>query len=111
MEHTEIVFSVCSVRPVFSVLKNSSGGAMDTPANTFRESTQWSTPIRDLGLTIAGTRLEPILAEFKRQVDAAGIRRLRPHFYLSTEWGVGFGTIAIAIPFYLARPDLIAVHA
>ena len=84
---------------------------MDTPANTFRESTQWSTPIRDLGLTIAGTRLEPILAEFKRQAEAAGIRRLRPHFYLSTEWGVGFGTIAIAIPFYLARPDLIAVHA
>ena len=26
----------------------------------------WSTPIRDLGLTIRGTRLEPILAEFER---------------------------------------------
>src|SRR5207245_10444900 len=39
-----------------------------------------------------------------------GIRRLQPRFYLSTEWGGPFGTIAIAIPFYLARSDLTALH-
>ena len=31
----------------------------------FHESNLWSTPIRDLGLTLEGTRLEPILAEFE----------------------------------------------
>jgi hypothetical protein len=36
---------------------------------------------------------------------------VRPHFYLSTEWGVPFGTVSIAIPFYLARQDLTALHA
>src|SRR4051795_6986714 len=77
----------------------------------FHESNLWSTPIRDLGLTIEGTRLEPILAEFMEEVRQAGITRLRPRFYLSTEWGVPFETVAIAIPFYLARPDLTALHA
>ena len=68
-------------------------------------------PIRGLGLAIAGPPLEPILAEFETELERAGIRRLRPRFYLSTEWGVPEGTIAIAIPFYLARPDLTALHA
>ena len=40
-----------------------------------------------------------------------GVRRLKPRFYLSTEWGVPTGTIAIAIPFYLANPELTALHA
>jgi hypothetical protein len=70
-----------------------------------------STPIRALGLKIAGSRLEPIIAEFLRELERAGVRRLRPHFYLSTEWGVPFDTISIAIPFYLARADLTALHA
>jgi hypothetical protein len=77
----------------------------------FHESNLWSTPIRDLGLTLEGTRLEPILAEFMEELRQAGITRVRPHFYLSTEWGVPFETVAIAIPFYLARPDLTALHA
>src|SRR6186997_1600932 len=77
----------------------------------FHESNLWSTPIRDLGLTIEGTRLEPILAEFSEELRQIGIIRVRPRFYLSTEWGVPFETVAIAIPFYLARPDLTALHA
>jgi hypothetical protein len=71
--------------------------AMSSEPLRFHESNLWSTPIRDLGLTIEGTRLEPIT-------------RLRPRFYLSSEWGVPFETIAIAIPFYLARPDLTALR-
>jgi hypothetical protein len=70
-----------------------------------------ATPIRDLGLSIEGTQLEPIIAEFKQELARAGIRRLQPHFYLSTEWGVPFDTISIAIPFYLATPELTALHA
>jgi hypothetical protein len=84
---------------------------MAADAVRFHESNLWSTPIRDLGLTIAGTRLEPILAEFEGELRAIGLTRVRPRFYLSTEWGVPFETVAVAIPFYLARPDLTALHA
>jgi hypothetical protein len=77
----------------------------------FHESNLWSTPIRDLDLTIEGTRLEPIVREFKDELERAGLTRVTPRFYLSTEWGVPFETVAIAIPFYLARPDLTALHA
>jgi hypothetical protein len=84
---------------------------MPLAATPFHETTLSSTPIRDLHLTIAGTPLEPILADFERELEHAGVRRVRPHFYLSTEWGVPWGTIAIAIPFYLARPDLTDFHA
>src|SRR5690242_16808198 len=81
------------------------------PPATFHEASLWSTPIRDLRLTIAGTPLEPILAEFERELNRAGVRKVRPHFYLSTEWGVPWGTVSIAIPFYLARRDLTDLHA
>lgn len=77
----------------------------------FREGTLLSRPIRDLGLTIEGTSLEPLVAEFLQELESMGIQRLRPHFYLSTEWIVNDGTIAIAIPFYLAHPELRAIHA
>ncbi len=39
-----------------------------------------------------------------------GLTRVPPTFYLSTEWGVVFGTVAIGIPFYLARPELTELH-
>ena len=74
----------------------------------FEESLK--TPIKDLGLTIEGTPLEPIIEEFKSELARLGIR-IRPRFYLSTEWGVPFGTVAIALPFYLVRSELIELHA
>ena len=70
-----------------------------------------STPLRDLGLRIAGTPLDGILQTFQQELLQRGITRLRPKFYLSTEWGVPFGTVSIAIPFYLARVDLTDLHA
>ena len=76
----------------------------------FREAHLEKVPIRDLGLAIAGTRLEPLVEAFRREVAAAGLSRVQPRFYLSTEWGVPFGTIAIALPFYLARPELARLH-
>jgi hypothetical protein len=76
----------------------------------FREHNWSSRPIRDLGLKIEGTRLEPAVAEFQRELDALGLR-VRPRLYLSTEWGVVTGTIAIAIPFYLAEEPLADLHA
>jgi hypothetical protein len=79
------------------------------PAQTFQES-HLATPIRDLGLTIEGTPLEPVVANFQEELQGLGLA-VRPRPYLSTEWGVPFGTVAIAIPFYLARPELTALHA
>jgi hypothetical protein len=84
---------------------------VDSGMFSFQESRLLSTPIRDLGLTITGTPLEPVVAEFRQELARVGIRRLQPHFYLSTEWGVPFNTVSVALPFYLARPDLTAVHA
>jgi hypothetical protein len=71
----------------------------------------WSTRLCDLGLTIAGSPLEPTLRTFEGELRACGVPRVRPHFYLSTEWGVPFGSVSVAIPFYLARSDLTALHA
>jgi hypothetical protein len=88
---------------------------MDTPVPPagapFQESKLWATPLRDLGLKIEGTPLEPVIEEFLREVLAAGIHKVKPHFYLTTEWVVADDTIAIGIPFYLARADLTALHA
>ncbi len=88
-----------------------SSAALPAVKPPFQEASLFETPIRRLGLMISGTRLEPILKEFEGELDRAGIRKVRPHFYLSTEWGVPFDTVSIAIPFYLARPELVDLHA
>jgi hypothetical protein len=79
--------------------------------SSFEAGRLLGTSIRDLGLTLEGTDLEPVLVAFRRELAHAGIHRLQPYFYLSDEWGVPFGTIAIGIPFYLARADLTLLHA
>src|SRR5262249_16044859 len=86
------------------------------PAMAFQESAHpkpipLTTLIRDLGAQIAGSWLEPVLEEFHRELEQKGMRHGRRRFYLSTEWGVPFDTTAIALPFYLARHDLIALYA
>src|SRR5688572_23719278 len=84
---------------------------MPTSDSGFQESSLRSTHIRDMGLQIAGTRLEPIIREFEGELQAVGLTRLKPRFYLSTEWGVPFGTISLALPFYLAKPELQEIQA
>src|SRR5579884_793487 len=83
------------------------------PTETFSTTKpDWaSVPISSLNLAIKGTVLEPILTEFGKELERAGILRVKPVFYLSTEWGVPTGTVAIAIPFYLAHPELTRLHA
>jgi len=83
---------------------------MSTPDLPVHEANPWSTPLRDLGLTIIGTPLDKVLQDFQHELKQRGITRIEPKFYLSTEWGVPFGTISIAIPFYLARDDLTALQ-
>jgi Putative zinc-binding metallo-peptidase len=67
--------------------------------------------ICDFRLDIHGGPLEGILARFEVELAEAGIRRLRPRYYLSDEWGVPDGTVAIGIPFYLADARLRSNHA
>lgn len=69
-----------------------------------------TTLVRDLGLAIPGSRLEPLIVAFEKERIGAGMIRLQPQYYLSTEWGVPFGTISVGIPFWLARADLIGLH-
>src|SRR5215831_244456 len=77
---------------------------------SFEEHELGARPIRDLGLRIEDTPLAPVVGTFIGEIDRLGLP-FRPRLYLSTEWGVPMGTIAIAIPFYLARPDLAELHA
>lgn len=81
------------------------------PPEPVRQPLDTTRPLADLGLTIEGTRLRPIIERFQAELAQAGITRVKPHFYLSTEWGVPWGSISIAMPFYLAHPDLTSLHA
>ena len=76
----------------------------------FRESNLFRVPIRDLALAIEGTRLAPLIDQFRKELADLGITAVTPRFHLSTEWGVPFGTVVIGIPFYLARPELLELH-
>ena len=79
-------------------------------APAFRETARRHQPIRDLGLRIEGTRLEPLVAAFRAELVQVGLDRVQPRVYLSTEWGVAMGTTAIAVPFYLVDVELTAYH-
>jgi len=58
--------------------------------------------ICDFDLRIEGRPLERVIERFHKELAERGITRLAPRFYLTDEWGVPEGTVAIGIPFYLA---------
>jgi hypothetical protein len=61
---------------------------------------------KDLHLHIEGTELEQRIDRVFGELEARGITKFRPHFWLSHEWFTPDGTSGIAIPFYLAHPRL-----
>lgn len=61
--------------------------------------------ISDLGLSIAGSRVERLVQQLYRELDARAVR-FRPPVYLSDQWGCPDGTPLIGVPFYLADPRL-----
>ncbi|HLW55648.1 MAG TPA: putative zinc-binding metallopeptidase [Candidatus Angelobacter sp.] len=63
-------------------------------------------PIRELGLKLEGSPLEPLVARLYRELDRKGLKRFRPGVYLTDEWGCPSGEPIIGIPFYLADPRL-----
>ena len=62
--------------------------------------------ICDFKLRIEGGPLEAIIVRFQKELSECGITKLKPQFYLSDEWGVMDGSVAIALPFYLADDKL-----
>jgi hypothetical protein len=83
------------------------------PESSFQEDRSGPAPASPPGVTIRGSQLEPILDRFRTELEQAGIRRLRPDFYLADEWGVDYEDEpnAIGIPAYLANAELTARHA
>jgi hypothetical protein len=66
--------------------------------------------ISDIGLAIEGSRVERLVAELYRELDAKGIR-FRPPVYLSDQWGCPDETPLIGVPFYLADERLERIEA
>ncbi len=64
----------------------------------------------DLGLQIEGTWLEERIDDAYEELEERGLRRFRPHFWLSTEWFTPDGVPGVAIPFYLAHPRLMELE-
>jgi hypothetical protein len=65
-----------------------------------------SRPIRELGLKLEGSPVERFVEQLRRELDAKGLAKFRPGFYLTDEWGCPSGEPIIGIPFYLANADL-----
>ncbi len=63
-------------------------------------------PIRDLGLKIEGSPLQPLIQQLYCELEKKGLLKFHPLCYLSDEWGCPSGEPVIGIPFYLANVDL-----
>jgi hypothetical protein len=63
-------------------------------------------PIRDLGLKIEGSPLQPLVQRLYCELEKKGLLKFHPLCYLSDEWGCPSGEPVIGIPFYLANADL-----
>src|SRR3954465_8236450 len=72
---------------------------------TFSDEKLLEVRMCDLGLTIAGTELEPRIAQLDAELAARNLA-FRPYYWLSDEWFTPDGVPGIAIPFYLAHPRL-----
>lgn len=69
-----------------------------------------NTHISDLKLSIKGTWLDLRVRELKKRLKKQGLRFLDPVIYLGDEWFSPDGLPAIAIPFFLASPDLMLLE-
>ena len=65
--------------------------------------------LSDLGLQIPGSALQPRIERVCDEVAARGLR-IKPTFWLSTDWFTPEGGTGMAVPFYLAHPRLIRLH-
>ncbi len=63
----------------------------------------------ELGLTLEGTWLEPLLDRVIQEIRARDLQ-FKPHFWLSDEWFCPKGVPGVAIPFFLAHPRLMRLE-
>jgi hypothetical protein len=63
----------------------------------------------DLGLAIAGSRVERYVDRLYQELDARGLR-CRPHCWVAEEWFSPDGIPGIAVPFYLLHPRLMRLE-
>ena len=61
--------------------------------------------ISELGLTVAGTRVEKMTDQLYAELAEKGLT-FRPPVYLTDQWGCPDGVPLIGVPFYLADPRL-----
>ena len=80
-------------------------GRVDPPWAAFRDEELLAVRIRDLGVRVEGSPLEPRVAKLYDELGARGLT-IRPPCYLGDEWFSPDGEPTIAIPFYLAHPRL-----
>jgi hypothetical protein len=62
--------------------------------------------IRELGLRLEGSPVEPFVRQLYRELDRRGLKKFRPSCYLTDEWGCPDQQPVLGIPFYLADPKL-----
>jgi len=60
----------------------------------------------DLGLELTRSALAPTVDELFADLRGRGLKRFRPHFWLSSDWFSPDGIAGVALPFYLAHPRL-----
>jgi len=68
-----------------------------------------NTPIRDLGLQIEGSPVEPLIQRLYSELESKGIK-FRPEFYATDGWGCPDEVPIIGIPFYLLDKRLIRIE-
>lgn len=66
--------------------------------------------ISELGLAIAGSRVERLVTRLHAELAERGVT-FRPPVYLSDQWGCPDGTPLIGVPFYLADERLERIEA
>lgn len=63
-------------------------------------------PIRELGLRLEGSPVEPYVRQLYRELERRGLRKFKPVCYLTDEWGCPDQQPVLGVPFYLADPKL-----
>ena len=77
--------------------------------NSGRRNALRRMPIRELDLEIKGSPIEPLIHRLELDLRRR-LKRFRPQYYLTDEWGCPSGQPVIGIPFYLADPALARIE-
>ena len=74
-----------------------------------RRRALWRMPIRNLDLSLKDSPVERLIQRLERELSRK-LKRFRPDYYLTDEWGCPSGQPVIGVPFYLAHPELARIE-